>query len=351
MSTITSGAVLNRSRLSRNRWSTILILSPAGLVLLGAVALSIGRYPVSVAALPAIIGELFGWSGGAVAAVDRTVVLAVRLPRVLAAMLVGSALATSGAALQGIFRNPLVSPGILGVASGAGLGAALSILVFGRNAILVQASAFLFGILAMLLALGISGRTGKGRVLVLVLAGVVVSALAEALISLVKYVADPEDTLPAIVFWLMGSLSGITIRSLLHIIVPISAGITVLILMRWRISVLSLGDGDAQSLGVHVGISRAVAVTATTVVTAAAISVAGIVGWVGLVVPHIARMFVGPDHRLVIPVSAVLGATYLLVIDTLARSLISAEIPLSILTAVVGAPVFAVMLRKTGGRW
>jgi iron complex transport system permease protein len=327
------------------------MVSPVGLVVLGFVALSVGRYPVSVNALLSIIAELFGWSGGTVAAVDRTVVLAIRLPRVLAAMLVGSALATSGATLQGIFRNPLVSPGILGVASGAGLGAALCILLFGRNVILVQVSAFLFGVLAMMLALAISGRTRKGSVLVLVLAGVVVSALAEALISLVKYVADPEDTLPAIVFWLMGTLSGITGRSLLHIVFPIMIGITVLILMRWRISVLSLGDNEAQSLGVHVGISRAVAVTATTVVTAAAISVAGIVGWVGLVVPHIARMLVGPDHRIVIPVSAVLGAMYLLVIDTLARSVISAEIPLSILTAVVGAPVFAVMLRKTGGRW
>ncbi len=319
--------------------------------MLGAVALSIGRYPVSLNALLRVIAELFGWSVGSISAVDRTVVLAVRLPRVGAAMLVGSALATSGAALQGIFRNPLVSPGILGVSSGAGLGAALCILLFGRNAVLVQISAFLFGILAMMLALGISGRTRKGSVLVLVLAGVVVSAMAEALISLVKYVADPEDTLPAIVFWLMGSLSGVTVRSLLHVVFPIAVGIGVLIMMRWRISVLSLGDNEARFLGVHVGVSRAVAVAATTVATAAAISIAGIVGWVGLVVPHMARMLVGPDHRLVIPLSAVLGAMYLLVIDTLARSVISAEVPLSILTAVVGAPVFAVMLRKTGGRW
>ncbi|AHC13814.1 FecCD family ABC transporter permease [Salinispira pacifica] len=327
------------------------MVSPILLVFLGLAALSVGRYPVTLESLFRIVATPFSPAVSGSAGMDRTVVLVVRLPRVLTAMLVGSALATSGAALQGVFRNPLVSPGILGVASGAGLGAALCILLFGRSALLVQGSAFMFGILAMMLALAISGRTRKGSVLVLVLAGVVVSALAEALISLVKYVADPEDTLPAIVFWLMGSLSGITVSSFLHVLFPITAGIIVLILMRWRISVLSLGDNDAQSLGVHVGMSRAMVVTATTVVTAAAISVAGIVGWVGLVVPHIARMFVGPDHRLVIPVSAVIGAMYLLVIDTLARSVISAEIPLSILTAVVGAPVFAIMLRKTGGRW
>jgi len=321
------------------------------LLILGLLALSIGRYPVTAETMVRIMAKPFGGSVAGVTAVDRTVVLTVRLPRVLTAMLVGAALATSGAALQGIFRNPLVSPGILGVASGAGLGAALCILILGRNTVLVQGSAFVFGILAMVLAVAISGRAHKRTTLMLVLSGVIVSALAEALISLVKFAADPEDTLPAVVFWLMGSLSGVTTRTLGHVVIPIGTGVAVLILMRWRIGILSLGDGEARSLGVHVTASRAIVVAATAVVTAAAISVAGIVGWVGLVVPHIARMIVGPDQRLVIPYSTVIGGGYMLVIDTLARSMSSAEIPLGILTAVVGAPVFAVLLRRTGGKW
>ena len=326
-------------------------LAGAAVIVLGFVALAVGRYPVSPATILRIVLEPLLASGTEASSVDRTVLLAVRLPRVATAILVGAALATSGATLQGVFRNPLVSPGILGVSAGAGLGAALCILLIGRVAALIQLFAFGFGILAMVAAVAMSGRAERRTTLMLVLSGVIVSASAEALISLVKYTADPEDTLPAIVYWLMGSLSGVTTASVGHIVVPIVGGLTLLILMRWRINVLSLGDDEARALGVNVAASRSLAVAGTTVVTAAAISVAGVVGWVGLVVPHIARMLVGPDHRLVIPLSATLGASYLLVIDTIARSVTSAEIPLGILTAVVGAPVFAVLLRRTGGAW
>ncbi|MCG8479089.1 MAG: iron ABC transporter permease [Spirochaetales bacterium] len=351
MPNITPSLIHRRTREVRVHPRRTLYVTGAAVVALGLAALAIGRYHVSPATILGIMAEQFLGTGTPASSVDRTVLLAVRLPRVATAMLVGAALATSGATLQGVFRNPLVSPGILGVSAGAGLGAALCILLVGRNAALVQLSAFVCGIFAMLTAVAMSGRAPQRTTLMLVLSGVIVSASAEALISLVKYTADPEDTLPAIVYWLMGSLSGVTAASLGHIVVPIAGGLTVLILIRWRINVLSLGDAEARSLGVNVAVSRSIAVAATTVVTAAAISVAGVVGWVGLVVPHIARMLVGPDHRLVIPLSAMLGSGYLLIIDTLARSATSGEIPLGILTALLGAPVFAVLLRRTGGMW
>lgn len=341
----------NRTRFFTASSTQLFVLLPVVLVLLGFGALAVGRYPVAPMTVLRVGYEAIVGSVSRVAQIDRTVLLAVRLPRVLTAMLVGAALAASGAALQGVFRNPLVSPRILGVSSGAGLGAALCILVIGHNAALVQLSAFVFGILAMMTAVAISGRAATRTTLMLVLSGVIVSALAEALISLVKYTADPDDTLPAIVYWLMGSLAGVTWKTTSHVTLPVAFGTTVIVLMRWRINVLSLGDTEARSLGVNVGVSRSIVLIATTVVTAAAISVAGIVGWVGLVVPHITRMLVGPDHRLVIPLSTMIGAGYLLVIDTMARSITSAEIPLGILTAVVGAPVFAILLRKTGGKW
>lgn len=328
-------------------------------------SLAIGRYaigPVRVAAvlvetvrgLQSAEAERFGTADRAIAPIsdtERAVVVAVRLPRVATAMMVGAALAISGAALQGLFRNPLISPGILGVSSGAGLGASLAILIVGYRSWLVQAAAFAFGMGAVVLTLFMAGRASRRSILVMVLSGVIVAALAEALISLVKFVADPEDTLPAIVYWLMGSLAGSTTDSLVRIAPPIVVGATLLLLLRWRINVLSLGDTEARSLGVNVTFNRWLVVGAAAMTTAAAVSIAGVVGWVGLVVPHMSRMIVGPDHRRLLPTCAVLGAVYVTLIDTLARTLTSAEVPLGILTAIVGAPVFAALLRKTGGAW
>jgi iron complex transport system permease protein len=316
----------------------------------------IGRYSLSPARVLSVLWEslqglVLSDVAGSTTETERAVVLAIRLPRAATAMLVGAALATSGATLQGLFRNPLVSPGILGVSAGAGLGASLAILLVGYRAWVIQLSAFAFGMGAVLLALLI-GRSSRTRsMLMMVLAGVIVGALAEACISLVKFVADPEDTLPAIVHWLMGSLAGVTSVSLLRVVGPIVIGTAVLIAMRWRINLLSLGDSEARSLGVSVGPSRWLAIGAATITTGAAVSVAGVVGWVGLVVPHIARMLVGADHRRLIPFSAVLGAVYLALVDNVARTVTTGEIPLGILNALVGAPFFALLLRRTGGRW
>jgi iron complex transport system permease protein len=282
--------------------------------------------------------------------IEKSVVLQIRLPRVLLAMLVGAGLAVAGTSFQGLFRNPLVSPDILGVSAGAGFGACVGILVSG-NAIAIQLFAFGFGLLAVVAACMIARLKNGTSLLMLVLAGVIVGALFSALIGLIKYIADPEEQLPAIVYWLMGSMAGSSYRDLLLGAPPILIGGATLLFLRWKINILSLGEEEAQSLGINTRLLRWVIITAGTVITAAAVSLCGIVGWVGLVIPHIGRMLVGPNHKKLLPACVSLGAFSLLLVDDLARSATAAEIPLSILTAIIGAPFFAFLLIKTGGRW
>ncbi len=281
---------------------------------------------------------------------EQTVIFRIRLPRVVAAMLVGGGLSIAGASFQGLFRNPLVSPDILGVSAGAGFGAALGILLSG-NPMVIQVSAFVFGIVAVSVAYCIGRTVGRGSTLVLVLGGIIVGSLFSAFISLTKYVADPYDTLPAIVFWLMGSLSAVSNADIIAIAPPILIGSLCLFLVRWRINLLAVGEEEARALGVDTKWMTMVLVIASTVVTASAVCISGIIGWVGLVVPHIGRMLVGPDFRKLIPVSAVLGASFLLIVDDIARTLTAAEIPLGILTALVGAPFFAYLLTRKKVGW
>ena len=265
-------------------------------------------------------------------------------------MLAGMGLAIAGASFQGLFRNPLVGPGILGVASGAGFGACLGILISGHM-IVVQGLAFAFGFLAVLAAYMISRLKTGTSLLMLVLGGVIIGALFGALIGIVKYVADPQDQLPTIVYWLMGSMAGASYHHLLVGAPPILIASSALLLVRWRINVLSLGEEEAQSLGINTQLLRWLIIIASTIITAAVVSLCGIVGWVGLVVPHIGRMLVGPNHKVLLPACVSIGAFALLLIDDVARAATAAEIPLSILTALIGAPFFAYLLRKTGGRW
>jgi iron complex transport system permease protein len=281
---------------------------------------------------------------------EQTVVFRIRLPRVIAAMLVGGGLSLAGASFQGLFRNPLVSPDILGVAAGAGFGAALGILVSG-NPWVIQVSAFAFGIVAVAVTYGIGRVYHNSSTLILVLAGIIVGSLFSALLSLAKYVADPYDTLPAIVFWLMGSLSSVSNTDIIAVAPPILLGSICLYLIRWRINLLSLGEEEAQALGLDTKRMTVVLVISSTIVTASAVCISGIIGWVGLVVPHIGRMLVGPDFRNLIPVSAVLGASFLLVVDDIARTLTATEIPLGILTALIGAPFFAYLLTRKKVGW
>ncbi|MCG8508071.1 MAG: iron ABC transporter permease [Rhodospirillales bacterium] len=320
----------------------LLILPPV--FLLG--SLCIGRFPIMIADVVSAIGS----AGEAVEGVVRSVIFSIRLPRGLAALLVGAGLAVSGAAFQGLFRNPLVGPSILGVAQGAGFGAALGLLL--ADSILVSnLLAFTFGIVAVMAACFIALRKSDNSLLMLVLAGIVMGAVFAALISLVKYVADPEEKLPTIVYWLMGGLSGVGYKDLIFAAPIITIGSAILIALRWRINVLSLGDEAARSFGEDTRLLRFAIIGSATIVTSACVALAGIVGWVGLLVPHIGRMFLGPNHSVLLPASISIGACYLLVIDVVARTATSAEIPLSILTALLGAPFFAWLLTKTGGKW
>jgi len=279
-----------------------------------------------------------------------TIVLNIRLPRIIAAMLIGAGLSLSGASFQGLFRNPLVSPHILGVASGAGFGAALGILISGSG-ILVQALAFAFGIIAVGVTYLLARTYRSTPTLVLILAGIIVGSFFSAMISLTKYAADPYDKLPAIVFWLMGSLSSVEVSDIFWVAPLMLICMGILLLIRWRINLLAMGDDEAKALGVNTRQMSQVIIITATIITATAVCISGIIGWVGLVVPHIARMIVGPDYRKILPVSLVIGASYLLIVDDIARTLMAAEIPLGILTAVIGAPVFAYLLRYRNVGW
>jgi iron complex transport system permease protein len=314
------------------------------------VSLFIGRFYVPAAAVARILASHFlpitpNWS----ASMD-TIVLQIRLPRAVMAMFVGAGLSVSGAAYQGMFRNPLVSPDILGVTAASGFGAALALLC-SRGAVGLELIAFLFGILGVGLTYVLARTYRSTPILMLVLSGVIVAAFFSALLSGVKYVADPDSKLPAITYWLLGSLNGTTVQSLDMALPPIVIGAVGLMLVRWRLNVLSMGDEEARSLGVRTDRLKAIIIVCTTLITAAAVSVCGIVGWVGLVIPHLARMWVGPDHRTLLPAACSIGATYLLLIDDVARTASASEIPLGILTAIVGAPFFAYLLRKTRGAW
>ncbi|NLX09105.1 MAG: iron ABC transporter permease [Chloroflexi bacterium] len=279
------------------------------------------------------------------------VVTRIRLPRIAAALLIGGNLAVTGTAFQGIFRNPLVDSNILGVTSGAGFGAALMLLLTG-NPLHVQVAAFGFGLLAVLTAYTISRLYASAPLLVLTLVGILVGSFFGSLTSLLKYIADPLDTLPAITYWLLGSLADVTRGDVPLLAVLSLAGMLFLWAVRWRLNVLSLGDSEALALGLNPTRLKLLIIVFSTLMTAVAVSVSGVIGWVGLVIPHAARTLVGPDHRRLIPATIMLGASFLLAIDTLARTLWSSEPPLGVFTGIVGVPLLLVILRvnKTGWR-
>ena len=278
----------------------------------------------------------------------ETVIFNIRIPRILVSLIVGSGLATAGASFQALFSNPLATPDTLGCANGASFGAALGILL-GLNALGIQISALIFGILAVVLVFVFTRYRHANQIMMIILGGMVVSSLFSALVSLIKYVADPNDVLPVITFWLMGSFSNSTVRSL-HTGVPmIILGMMILYLMRYRMNALSLKEEEAASLGINVRKNRMIVIVASSLITASVVSMCGVVGWVGLLIPHISRMLFGNNHTKVIPGCIVFGALFMLVIDTIARCMYQAEIPVSILTAIIGASVFLLLLRKTGG--
>ncbi len=279
----------------------------------------------------------------------EVVVFNIRLPRILLACLVGCSLSAAGAAYQGVFQNPMASPDLLGASSGAAFGAALAILL-GASSAIITLSAFLSGIVSVALVLLIGQRAPGKKVVNLILAGIMVSSIASAATSFVKLVADPSNQLPAITYWLMGSLSGAKRGELLFAAIPMAIGLIPLFAFRWRINILSLGDDEARSMGVNVNMLRTAAALCATLLTAASVSVSGMIGWVGLVMPHICRRLAGNDYRFLMPASMLGGAFFMLLIDNISRNLLSTEIPIGILTAFIGAPFFIYLILRRGGR-
>jgi iron complex transport system permease protein len=314
------------------------------------VSITIGPYAITASDIANAFVRLAGYGTGAPTPAG-IVLINVRLPRIGAAILVGAALAAAGSAYQTIFRNPLVSPDILGVSTGAGLGAAVGILL-SLPVVLIEGLAFAGGIATVLMVTAIATAVQThDRVLVLVLAGVVVGALAGAAISLVKILADPYDQLPAITFWLLGSLAGAKGIDVGAVVPPVVFGLLLLWLLRWRVTILSLGDDEAKALGVDVTKLRATIIGAATLATAAVVAISGVIGWIGLLIPHMARMLVGPQFARLLPASALMGATFLVLVDMLARTIARIETPIGILTAIIGAPVFIWLLQRTRRAW
>lgn len=316
-------------------------------VLLG--SLLVGRYALSPGQLlhmlwTKVTGGAADWPLS-----DDKVVFAVRLPRVAAAALVGAALAVSGAAYQGMFRNPMVSPDILGASTGAGFGAAVAILL-GAGYFGISAAAFCCGLLAVAAAWLVSRLSRTNQTVTLILAGMMISSLFSAGTSFVKLVADTQQQLPAITYWLMGSLSSIKDKDVLFLSIPVTLGMVPLLVLRWRMNLLTVGEEEAQSMGVNTRRLRGAVIVCATLLTSASVAVSGMIGWVGLVIPHFCRMLFGYDYRRLIPAGALFGASFLLIVDDIARLVTTGELPLGILTAFVGAPLFVYLIVTGGGR-
>lgn len=321
-------------------------------ILLLSMALSVclGRYPIG-------LKELFGilWSKiGSIEApfwtpVQEALLLEHRLPRVLLAVMVGCSLSAAGASYQGVFQNPMAAPDLLGASGGAAFGAALAILM-GLGPSMTIVFAFVSSLLTVAVVILIGSRTRGKRVVGLILAGIMVSSLVSSGTSFIKMVADPEDQLPAITYWLMGSLNGVGRKDVLLALVPMALGLIPLLLLRWRIHVLTLGDEEARTLGIQAGRLRILVILCSTLLTAAAVSVSGVIGWVGLVVPHLCRRMVGDHFRQLLPASTLFGGIFLLFVDNISRNLLATEIPIGILTGFLGAPFFLYLITKDGER-
>ena len=306
--------------------------------------ISFGQINSSILDSIKIIFNFFHQSYDVDSVIER-VILYIRIPRAITAIVCGAGLAVSGCALQGIFSNPLIGPQIIGVYSGAAFGGALGILI-SEESFLVLFLAFSFGILSMLIVFFISRVKGVANRLTLVLAGIVSSSFFLALVSLVKFLADPDDKLPAITYWLMGTFSTSSYEKIYIVSPIIIISIFILILLSFRIDVLNLGDDHARSLGINVELNRWIIISLVTVICASIVSIAGVIGWVGLVIPHIARSFSPSNHKSLLITTVIFGSYYMLIIDLMCRGFSSMEIPLGVVTALIGAPFFAILLRK-----
>lgn len=316
-------------------------------LIVAGICLGVGRFSLSLFDGIKILYSIIKKGKDSVAANEYSVLINMRLPRIILAMICGGGLAVAGVGLQAVFSNPLVSPDTLGVASGASFGAALALL-FRANMITVQFSALFFGLLACFLTYILADIRGAKKTIMLILSGLVISSLFQAMVSLVKYVADTEEILPSITYWLMGSLYTSNYKSIILGTPSILIAVSILLLIRWKMNVLSLTEDEAKSLGMNIRYMRMTVIICSAMITSSVVSMCGQIGWVGLLIPHICRMLFGSDTSKVIPASISIGATFLLLVDTLSRSVVVTEIPVSILTAVIGAPLFLSLLRRAG---
>lgn len=312
-------------------------------------SLGLGTYHIAPLDVVALITGLPTSESLQDASMAHSLIWDVRIPRVCAAALIGAGLSCAGAVFQGLFRNPLASPYTLGVSNGAGFGAALAI-VLSANAVGIQLTSIACGLVAVLLTFLIAAQ-GKKSTVTLILSGMLIGSLFASLVALLKFCADPTEKLPQIVYWLMGSLSGITSTSLLSIVPFYCICLVLILLLRWRINVLSMGDTTAASFGIHVARERGIIICAASVLTALLVSIAGIIGWIGIVVPHLSRMLMGPNFKQLIPTSCVLGGAYLIIIDDICRCATALEIPLGVITGIVGVPLFLYFIRKKKVDW
>ncbi|CEO88222.1 MAG TPA: iron ABC transporter permease [Syntrophaceticus sp.] len=332
--------------MEQSKRNTLIVIG-LGILLVITIIISfrLGRYPIPAKEVLGILLskiypiELF-WT-------DRVemVLINIRLPRIILACLVGCCLSAAGAAYQGVFQNPMAAPDILGASAGAAFGAALAILNYGSR-FMITVSAFFFSLLTVSLVYLISKRVKGKSILGLILSGIIVGSLFSAGTSFIKLVADPTDQLPAITYWLMGSLAGAKMGDIKFAIIPMIIGLVPLLLIRWRLNVLTMGDDEARTMGVNANQIRIIVIICATLTTAASVSVSGMIGWVGLVIPHLARKLVGNNYNHLMPASILFGAIFLLLVDNVSRNLLTTEIPLGILTAFVGAPFFIYLITR-----
>ena len=328
-------------------YAEIIILLAAFLLAAVIISAALGRYPISVREIFGIIGsKIFAvtpfWT-----ATQESLLLIHRIPRILLACLVGCCLSTAGASYQGVFQNPMAAPDILGASSGAALGAALAILL-GLGSTMIVVFAFSTSLLTVFIVIYVGNRVKGKRVVGLILTGIMVSSLVSSGTSFIKLIADPQDQLPAITYWLMGSLNGTQPEDVKFAVIPMLIGLIPMLLLRWRLNILTFGDEEAKTMGINAKRLRTVVIICSTLVTAASVSVSGMIGWIGLVIPHLARRLVGNNYKALMPATMLMGALFLLIVDDISRTLFSTEIPIGILTSLIGAPFFIYLISRDG---
>ena len=327
----------------------VIAMLGAALVICMVGSVTLGRYPIGLREMCGILGSRLVDVEPFWKPVQESLLLNHRLPRILLACMVGCCLSAAGAAYQGVFQNPMAAPDILGASNGAAFGAALAILL-GHSGGMITVFAFAASLATVGAVIYVGSRARGKRVLGLNLSGIMIGSLVSSGTSFIKLVADPEDTLPAITYWLMGSLNGASPKDVLFALFPMALGLVPLHLLRWRLNILTLGDEEAQTMGVNAKRLRAAVIFCATLVTAASVSVSGVIGWVGLVIPHLTRRMVGNNYRHLMPASMLFGAIFLLMVDNLSRNLLATEIPLGILTSLIGAPFFIYLITRDGER-